>query len=194
MKSLLVSILSVFLLSGCAQMEEQRRECEVTPRKAGCDYAFKTWPGSTTTYTITQQGVKDVSAKLGPDFTVHYFTFEPETSLALYNGALPQGADEKATIRFRASFGSKRVTWKMAKRKSGFRAEAYVPDGEQSIWHVIVIAPTEQRIREVIGQLMSMRQRDKPAVSTTADKTLPPPGRSLAISTPTKPPRPGGGA
>ncbi len=171
MKHLLVSVLSVWLLAGCAQLEDHRREREVTPQRVGGDYIFKTWPGSTTIYALTLQGVNDASATLGPDFTVHYFTFVPDASLALYNGGHPRSGDENAANRFRALFGSKRTEWRLTRRETDFRAEAYIPDGDHSVWHVIVIAPTEQRVREVIGQLRTFSQHDKPTTKTTANKT-----------------------
>ena len=170
MKHLAVCVLSVWLLAGCAQLEDRRREREVTPQRVGGDYTFKTWPGSKTTYTLSLQGVKDSSATLGPDFTVHYFSFDPEASLALYNGGHPRSSDDKATTRFRGAFGTKSTEWKVTKRDSGFRAEAYVPDGDHSVWHLIIIAPTEQRVREVAAQLRSFRQLEAAHAPSTANK------------------------
>ena len=174
MKHLLVSVLSVWLLAGCAQLEDRRREREVTPQQVGDDYTFKTWPGSTTTYTLSLQGVKDSSVTLGPDFTVHYFTFDPDASLALYSGGHPRSSDEKASSHFRGSFGTKGTEWKVTKRDSDFRAEAYVPDGDHSVWHLIIIAPTEQRVREIAAQLRSFCQHEAPHAPSTANKALVP--------------------
>lgn len=174
MKNLLVSALSVWLLTGCAQLADRRREREVTPQQVGGDFSFKTWPDSTTTYTLSLQGVKDSSATLGPDFTVHYFSFDPEASLALYSGGHPRSRDDKATSRFRGSFGTKSTEWKLTKRDSDFRAEAYVPDGDHSVWHLIIIAPTEQRVREISAQLRSFRQHEAPNAPSTANKALVP--------------------
>lgn len=170
MKHLLVYALSVWLFTGCAQLEDRRREREVTPQQVGGDYTFKTWPDSKTTYNLSLQGVKDSSATLGPDFTVHYFSFDPDASLALYRGGHPQRSDDKATSRFRGTFGTTSTAWKVTKRDSDFRAEAYVPDGEHSVWHLIIIAPTEQRVREIAAQLHSFRQHEEPHAPSTANK------------------------
>lgn len=177
MKHLLVSVLSIWLLAGCAQIEDRRREREVTPKKVGGDYTFKTWPGSTTTYTLSLQGVKRSSATLGPDFTVHYFSFEPGAALALYSGGHPRSSDDKATRRFRGAFGTKGTEWKVRKRDSDFRAETYVPDGDHSVWHLIIIAPTEQRVREIAAQLRSFcRHESRHAPSTATKRWCQPPG------------------
>lgn len=184
MKNLLVTVLSVWLLAGCAQLEDRRREREVRPQRVGSDYTFKTWPGSTTTYTLSLQGVNDSSATLGPDFTVHYFSFDPEASLALYNGGHPRISDDKATARFRGAFGTKDTEWKVTKRDSDFRADAYVPDGDHSVWHLIIIAPTEQRIREIAVQLRSFCQHHAVDVQQTVSKALlPTAGPSLSADT-----------
>jgi len=163
MKRYLLTVLCVLLITGCAHPTQQHLEREIAPRKAGANYRFKTWPGSTTSYMLCLQGVKATSATLGPDFSVHYFTFEPQASLALYNGGHPKKSDEKADSRFEARFGSKRAEWRLIRRDTDCRAEAYIPDGDGSFWHVIIIAPTEQRVREVVDQMDSFRQQGKSA-------------------------------
>jgi len=110
--------------------------------------------------------VKNTSAILGPDFTVHYFNFNPPASLALYNGGNPKNRDEKADSRFNAEFGGKLAEWSLNRRDTECRAEAFIPDGDHSMWHVIVIAPTEQRVRDVIDQLRSFRRQDKQSASS----------------------------
>jgi len=151
-------------------MDERRREREVTPQKMGGDYVFKTWPGSTTICALTLDDVMDASATLGPDFTVHYFTFGDKVSLALYNGGYPRLSNKRVITRFHAPFGSRNTEWKLTRPETDFRAEAYIPDGDHSVWHAITIAPTERRIREVIGQLRSFTQHDKLIGKPTANK------------------------
>ena len=160
MKTIVPGVL-LFLTAGCTHLEQRSEEKEIGPRKVGANYHFKTWPGSPTTYILNLSGVKTTSATLGPDFSVHYFSFEPEASLALYNGNNPKGREGKAESQFDLPFGKTRAQWSCSRRDAEVRAEAYVPAADHSVWHVIVIAPTEERVKEVIEQLGSFGQEEK---------------------------------
>jgi hypothetical protein len=172
MKTPVLVCLSLCLIAGCARFDERAGEREITPRKVRDGYLFKTWPGSTTCYNLDLQGVTDTSAILGPDFSVHYFTFVPEASLALYNGGHPKSPNQTVDIRFNARFGTEFAEWSFDRRDQDCRAEAYIADGEHSFWHVMVIAPSEQRVREIIDQLSSFRQQGKRAAAVRANQTL----------------------
>jgi len=103
--------------------------------------------------TIRLKGVSKTSQHLGPDFTVHYFTFEDGGSLALYNGGHPQWDEEADPDEtFTAMFGRNKTKWRIERRDQDVRAESLVPETEFSFWHLIVVAPDTQVAKRIVDQ------------------------------------------
>lgn len=154
---LLVWVAVTAALTNCSGLRQAREERSIAPKANAGDYTFRTWPGSKTTYRLTLSNVVDTSAHLGPDFTVHYFTFTPTASLALYNGGHPMTRAEKPVSTFRAPVGTSPAKWTVTKRDSDYRAETYVAQDDHNVWHATVVAPTQERLHEIVAQLASLR-------------------------------------
>lgn len=148
------------MLAGCSSTERlhKRNTAAIAAKRSGDIYTFKTWRTAPESYEIRLSGVTETSCHLGPDFTVHYFTFPQSGSLAIYYGGHPQSETDRPNGRFRSAFGATSANWSLVRRTSDFRATAYVTEAEQEdrpshTWHLIVIGDTEKAVHAIVAQL-----------------------------------------
>lgn len=160
MKRAIPILMLLTLLGGCSSAERlhKRNTGAIAAKRSGDTYTFKTWPTAEDSYEIRLSGVTETSCHLGPDFTVHYFTFPQSGSLAIYYGGHPQSEAERPTGRFRSSFGTTSAEWSLFKRPADFRATAYVTEPEREdrpsyTWHLIIIGDTEKAVHGIVAQL-----------------------------------------
>ena len=121
------------MLAGCSSTERlhKRNTAAIAAKRSGDIYTFKTWPTAADSYEIRLSGATETSCHLGPDFTVHYFTFPQSGSLAIYYGGHPQSETDRPSGRFRSAFGATSADWSLVRRTSDFRAAAYVTEAER---------------------------------------------------------------
>ena len=148
------------VLAGCSSAERlnKRNIAAIAAKRSGDVYTFKLRPALEESYQIRLSGVTETSCHLGPDFTVHYFTFPQYGSLAIYYGGHPQSETDRPTGRFRSAFGNTSADWNIVRRASDVRATAYVTEPEQQdrpsyTWHLIVIGDTEKAVHAIVDQL-----------------------------------------
>lgn len=162
MKRAFPFLMLLTMLAGCSSAERLHKSntAAIEAKRSGDTYTFKTWPTAVDSYEIRLSGVTETSCHLGPDFTVHYFTFPQSGSLAIYYGGHPQSESDRPTGRFRSSFGTTSADWSLFRRTADFRATAYVPeperkeeDGPTYTWHLIVIGDTEKAVHAIVDQL-----------------------------------------
>lgn len=166
MKHLFSSIMLLALLSACTsstQRLQKERQAAIAARQSGDTYTFKVWPGAEVSHAVRLSGAPEADCMLGPDFTVHYFTWPQRGSLAIYHGGHPQDETDKPTGKLTARFGSKTARWSLFQKAEGFRATAYVTeldqDGEPSYtWHLMVHGQTEKEVRAIIAQLSTFHE------------------------------------
>lgn len=152
------------LLAGCSSAKRlHKKNTAIIAAKRSVDtYTFKTWPTSAESYEIRLAGVTETSCHLGPDFTVHYFTFPESGILAIYYGGHPQTVTERPTGQFRSAFGTTSSDWSLVRREGGFRAAAYIIEPEREdrpsyTWHLIVTADSENSVHAIVDQFQSFR-------------------------------------
>lgn len=165
MKTIAPIVVLLTLLAGCSSAERlhKKNTAAIAAKRTGDVYTFKLRPTVEESYQIRLFGVTETTCHLGPDFTVHYFSFPQSGSLAIYFGGHPQSETDRPTGRFRSSFGDTSAAWSLFKRTTDFRATAYVPEPEREdqpiyTWHLIVIGDTEKAVHAIIDQLPSFHQ------------------------------------
>ena len=146
------------ILSGCASIKQASDERKVAATSVGDDFYFKTWPSSSVTRSLKLKDVSETSTHLGPDFTVHYFSFEEGAGVSLYNGGHSRwNEDAKVASAYQAPFGDNKTKWRIFTREKDVRAETLVSEAEFSHWHVTIIAPTRNRVESIIRQMSSFK-------------------------------------
>ncbi len=160
MKTIVPIVVLLTIFAGCSSADRLHKKsiAAIAAKRTGDIYTFKLRPTLEESYQIQLSGVTETSCHLGPDFTVHYFSFPQSGSLAIYFGGHPQTETDRPTKRFRSSFGTTAAVWSLFKRTADFRATTYIPysdseGGPTYTWHLIVIANTEKAVHEIVDQL-----------------------------------------
>lgn len=131
----------------------------ISRNKAGADYVIKTVQGNKKKYTVYLSGVTDASGFLGPDFSVRYFRLGPGEAIFIYYGPHPKEDAPEGSRHFMAPFGDKTVTWHFTPKKSWSRAVTATPAGDKYFWSAEILAPDDERVRELAQMLKSFHER-----------------------------------
>lgn len=166
MKHRLTTLVLLALLAACTSPEQRlqkERQAAVAAHQSGDTYTFKVWPGAKVSHAVRLSGMPETDCVLGPDFTVHYFTWPQHGSLAIYHGGHPQDETDKPARKLTARFGGRSAHWSLFQKEQGFRATAYVAepaqeDGPGYIWHLMVHGQTEKELRAIIAQLSTFHE------------------------------------
>jgi len=159
---LLVFTLLALLMSSCTHFQKLGTERQIGPLKSGNAYLLRTGPKETRTYAQALKDVSSTSATLSADSTFHVFTFADAATFTLYHGTPIQRNESPGARKYvMTPFAGGRARWEIARRPTGYRAEAFVVDGGQS-WNLVVSADTEGRVYDLLGQVSTFRVSRRP--------------------------------
>ena len=120
---------------------------------------WKDWPGTDSRCTVKMSQVTDTHAIFGPDFTVHYFSLAPSSSVALYRGGYPRTRTDEVKHRFTSRFAGKTARWEVCATEDGrLSAWAYVESRDEEIrlfWHLMINAPSLERVKQIANECES---------------------------------------
>ena len=158
-------LLTLCLIGGSCSSKSERLQKEQSKligiASAGDLHHWKDWPGTDSRCSIKLSHVTDTDAVLGPDFTVHYFSFAASSGLAIYRGGHPQTRKDKATSRFSSRFAGKTAQWEVYAREDGsLSAWAYVESRDEEMrlfWHLMINARSLERVKEIAKECESFR-------------------------------------